>query len=122
MSMVQLKADFYRLSTGKESTPLNIKWIEKNHRDVLLKLVNKEKPKLSQMFAEYAIKSIESNAYSVKESTQYGYETMLNRNIIPYFKHYHIDEIMPSDIRAWQNQTTRYHESNECQKCTDTSW
>ncbi len=26
---------FYRLATGKEATPLNIKWIKKNHRDVL---------------------------------------------------------------------------------------
>ena len=95
---------FYRLATGKEATALNIKWIKKNHRDVLLKLVNKEKPKRSQMFSEYAIQSIESNAYSVKESTQYGYKTMLKRNILPYFKHYRIDEIMPSDIRAWQTK------------------
>jgi len=94
----------YRLSTGKEATPLNLTWIKKNHRDVLLKLVNKEKPRRSQMFSEYAIQSIESNAYSVKESTQYGYKTMLNRNILPYFKHHRIDEIMPSDIRAWQTK------------------
>jgi acylphosphatase len=99
-----VEGKFYRLSTGKEATPLNIKWIEKNHRDVLLKLVNEEKPKRSQMFIEYALQSIDSNAYSVKESTQYGYKTMMNRNILPYFKHYRVDEIMPSDIRAWQTK------------------
>ncbi|WP_457747888.1 hypothetical protein [Sulfurimonas sp.] len=34
---------FYRLSTGKEATPLNEKWIAKNHRDVLLKLIAEDK-------------------------------------------------------------------------------
>ena len=99
-----VEGKFYRLSTAKEATPLNIKWIEKNHRDVLLKLVNKEKPKRSQMFTEYAIQSVDSNAYSVKESTQYSYKTMLHGNILPYFKHFQVDEIMPSDIRAWQTK------------------
>ncbi len=94
----------YRLSTGKEATPINIKWIEKNHRDVLLKLVDKEKPKKTDMFNDYALHSIKSNAYAVRESTQKGYECILNKHITPYFKHYRLDEIRPSDIRAFHTK------------------
>lgn len=92
----------YRLSTGKEATPMNEKWIAKNHRDVLLKLIDKEKPNRSEMFKEYALNSLEANAYSVKKSTQYSYESMLNSRILPFFKNYRLDEIKPSDIKAFQ--------------------
>ena len=94
----------YRLSTGKEATAINIAWIKKNHRDVLLKLIAKDKPKRSEMFADYARQSIDANAYAIKSSTQYGYKSMLDRHIMPHFKHYRLDEIKPSDIRAWQTK------------------
>lgn len=94
----------YRLSTGKEATPLNVKWLSKNHRDVLLKLIDKEKPKKSALFKEYALNSIEANAYAIKESTQYSYESMLNGHILPYFKSYRLDEIKPSDIKSFQTK------------------
>ncbi len=94
----------YRLSTGKEATELNIAWIRKNHRDVLLKLVNKEKPKPSMLFAEYAERSMEANAYAIRDTThkQYGY--FLNKHILPYFRHYRLDEIKPSDIKHFQSR------------------
>ena len=95
---------FYRLATGKEATALNIKWMKKNHRDVLLKLIDKEKPKHTEMFAKYAEYSIESNAYAIKQSTHEHYKHMLSKHVMPYFKHYRIDEIKPSDIRAWQTK------------------
>jgi len=94
----------HRLSTGKEATPINIAWIKKNHRDVLLQLIAKDKPKRSEMFADYARQSIDANAYAIKSSTQYGYKSMLDRHIMPHFKHYRLDEIKPSDIRAWQTK------------------
>ena len=94
----------YRLSTGKEATPMNTKWLSKNHRDVLLKLVDKEKPKASQLFCDYAVNSLKSNAYAVRESTQNGYESMLSKHIVPYFKHYRLSDIKPSNIRAFQTK------------------
>lgn len=94
----------YRLSTGKEATPLNIKWIEKHHRDVLLQLVNKDKPTKTAMFNDYAIQCVKSDAYSVKHGTNIFYNYMLNDHILPHFKHYRLDEINPSDIRAWQSR------------------
>jgi len=95
---------FYRLSTGKEATPLNKKWIAKNHRDVLLQLVSKDKPKLTEMFVQYAEQSMESNLYSIKVQTADCYEHMFKKHIAPHFKHYKLDEIKPSDIRAWQTK------------------
>ncbi len=94
----------YRLSTGKEATELNIAWIKKNHRDVLLQLVNKEKPRVSMLFAEYAKRSMEANAYAVKHSTQKQYGYMLAKHILPYFRHYRLDEIKPSDIKRFQSK------------------
>lgn len=95
---------FYRISTGKEATPLNIKWMSKNHRDVLLQLISKDKPTHMTMFSIYAAHSIKSNAYAIKPSTQAFYDYMLSKHILPYFKDYRIDEIRPSDIRNWQTK------------------
>lgn len=95
---------FYRLSTGKDATPLNLKWIKKNHRDVLLKLVAKEKPKRPTLLKEYGILSIENNAYSRKPSTTQGYLNMFNKHILPYFKNYALTDLKPSDIKAWQSK------------------
>ncbi len=95
---------FYRLSTGKDATPLNKKWIAKNHNNVLLQLVNKDKPKRIDMFAEYALQSMESNKYAIKPQTAVYYMHMYSKHILPYFKHYRLDEIKPSDIRLWQTK------------------
>lgn len=94
----------YRISTGKEATPVNIKWISKNHRDVLLKLIDKEKPKKSKMLGEYGLESLEANAYSRKASTRKDYNSKFNKHILPYFKHYMLNEIKPSDIKRWQSK------------------
>ena len=95
---------FYRLATGKEATPLNKKWIAKNHRDVLLQLIAQDKPQRVEMFIEYAKQSMESNRYAIKQQTSDYYEHMFAKHIAPYFKHYKIDEIKPSDVRAWQTK------------------
>ena len=95
---------FYRLATGKNATPLNIKWIAKNHRDVLLQLVNKDKPSKSTMFNNYAVQCIKSDAYAIKNGTKIFYNFMLNDHILPHFKHYKLEDISPSDIRAWQTK------------------
>jgi len=95
---------FYRLSTGKEANALNTKWIQKNHRDVLLQLISKDKPKHSDMFAQFAKQSMKSNTYAIKETTATYYEHMFSKHISPYFKHYRLDEIRPSDVRVWQSK------------------
>lgn len=94
----------YRLSTGKKATPLNIKWIKKHHRDVLLQLVNKDKPSHTMKFSKYAAYSMESNAYALKAGTQSYYNYLFYKHILPHFKAYRLDEIKPSDIRSWQTK------------------
>jgi integrase len=97
----------YRLSTGKEANKLNLLWIKKNHRDVLLQLVNKEKPKRFELFSDYAQHSITANAYAIKNSTKQNYESILDRHILPFFKSYRLNEIKASDIKLWQTKLLR---------------
>lgn len=94
----------YRLSTGKEATPLNVKWIAKNHRDVLLKLIEKDNPEKSIMFKEYALRSMESNRYLLASGTDSNYTGMLKNHILPFFKNYRLDEIKPSDVKLFQTR------------------
>ena len=39
-----------------------------------------------------------------KESTAYSYETCYNKNILPYFKKYFIDEITVNSINNWKDE------------------
>lgn len=94
----------YRLSTGKEATPINIQWISKKHREVLLQLIDKDKPKIVEMFNEFALQSLEVNKHSIKPTTHRIYTSMLDKHIMPYFKHYRLDEIKPSSIKTFQSK------------------
>lgn len=94
----------YRISTGKEATPLNIRWIEKNHREVLLKLVDKmSKPQTSTNFVEYGLRSLEINAGTRKESTNKDFKNIFKNHLEGYYKHYDLLDIRPTDVKNWQN-------------------
>jgi len=93
---------YYRLSTKKEATKKNLRWIERNHRDVLLKLVDKDKPKITHSFIEYARQSLKNNAPSRKESTNKDYQLIFDKHILPYFKHFNLEDFKPSFIKEWQ--------------------
>lgn len=95
---------FYRISTTKEATPLNLKWISKNSRDVLLNLIAKEKPCKPIYFIEYARLSLQNNAYMRRSSTNKDYEADFTKKIAPKFKNFTLKDIKPSDIKAWQNK------------------
>jgi len=93
----------YRLSTGKEATALNLKWIDKNHRDVLLKLVDEQlHPKKSTNFVDYGYVSLSINAPTRKVNTSRGFKNLFERHIIPFLKHYDLLDIKASDIKKWQ--------------------
>ncbi|MDD3592388.1 MAG: tyrosine-type recombinase/integrase [Sulfurovum sp.] len=96
----------YRISTGKEATPLNCRWIEKNHREVLFKLIDAKmaaENKKSAVFSEYAMYSLQLNEYARKPNTVNSYYNISTKLIIPFFANYLIDEIKPNDIKAWQS-------------------
>lgn len=94
----------YRLSTGKEATPINIRWIERNHRDVLLKLIDelKQPKKKSLNLIEYGLNSLELNAPTRKVNTTKGFKNLFQNHIASYFKYHDIQDIKPSDIKRWQ--------------------
>lgn len=94
----------FRLSTGKEATPLNIKWISKNHRDVLLKLVDELKQPNKKLLniVEYGLYSFEINMPTRKINTTKSFKNIFKNHIEPYFKNYDIQDIKPSDIKSWQ--------------------
>jgi len=98
--------DFKKYSTGKQATKLNIKWIEKNHREVLLQLHNKKVNKTSiasKDFIEFAKLSLEINKPNRKDSTNIEYESIFKKYIEKYFKYYALEDIKKADLQKWQN-------------------
>lgn len=93
----------YRISTDKVANKANLKWIEKNHRDVLLKLINEKKQPKSTNLVEYGRQSLSANEYSRKQSTIIGFSCLFNKHIVPFFKNYGLSDIKPSDIKAFQS-------------------
>lgn len=115
---------FYRKSTGKEATKINIAWIEKNARDVLLKIIDKETSKKTKVsLEEYGIKVIEATGRSRALNTQKEKIGYLRNHIVPYFKKrglLFLDDIKTTEIELWQNQLLREKSSSTVKKCKDT--
>ena len=78
---------FYRKSTGKEANKLNIAWIKKNARDVLLKLIDKQGIEKEEKVSleEYGIKVIQATARARNVNTQKEKEGYFRNHILPYF-------------------------------------
>ncbi|MFV0561910.1 tyrosine-type recombinase/integrase [Malaciobacter mytili] len=115
---------FYRKSTGKEATKLNIAWIKKNHRDVLLKLIDKENTKQEKTNLEsYGLKVIEATARGRNTNTQKEKEGYLKNHILPYFeakKLFFIEDIKTTEIEMWQNFMLEKRSTSTTKKCKDT--
>ncbi|QDF29010.1 tyrosine-type recombinase/integrase [Halarcobacter anaerophilus] len=115
---------FYRKSTGKEATKLNIAWIKKNAREVLLKLINKQNTKVEKTsLEEYGLKVIEATARGRSISTQKEKKGYFNNHILPYFKSKgftYIEDIKTTEIEMWQNHMLDNKSSSTAKKCKDT--
>lgn len=94
---------FYRKTTGKQATPANIKWIIKNARDVLLKLIDNNAPKKKYGFNEFVLDVLELTKHKRSERTQKEYLGQFHRDIEPFFKNYKITDVSSMDIERWQN-------------------
>ena len=92
----------YRLSTGKEANKLNLAWIKNNYNEVLLKLINMQKKPRSLNLVGYGKNVLQSDEYFRKSSTIGVYSRIFDHRIAKYFTNFSIDEIKPSDIKAWQ--------------------
>lgn len=99
-----VEGKFFRKSTNKEANKINLKWIEKNARDVLLKLISNKAPKkTSSFFKEFAYQVLEVTKDKRNDATNKDYKQKLEKYIIPFFKNYKLEDIKPLDVEHWQN-------------------
>lgn len=100
---------FYRKSTGKRTSKLNLSWAKKQRPlDVLSNIIGKQadREKLEDLdFEQFGYRALSASAQSRSEETQKDYEKIFSKYILPYFKNYRLDQIKPIDIEAWQNPT-----------------
>jgi len=105
----EIKRVFKRYSTGKSDTKLNIAWIKKNHRDVLLKKVSVKSSKkveekvLEVEFEPFARRVIEVGSRKRSERTQSEYVAILDNHILPKFGKSKF-RMKPLEIEEWQNE------------------
>lgn len=116
---------FYRKSTGKEATKLNIAWIKKNARDVLLKLIDKQDIEKSSKTSleEYGLKVIQATARARAVNTQKEKEGYFKNHILPYFQSrniFYIEDIKTTEIEIWQNKMLQEKSTSTVKKCKDT--
>lgn len=110
----------YRKSTKKAATRLNIAWIKKNARDVLLKLIDKEKPEKKTDLKGFGLMVLETTARDKRNnSTQKCKVGNFNNHILPYFKNYSLNDIKTTDIEIWQNKLLQTKSSSTVKKCRD---
>ncbi|OCL90567.1 tyrosine-type recombinase/integrase [Aliarcobacter thereius] len=116
---------FYRKSTGKEATAINIAWIKKNARDVLLKIIDKQntEKESKNSLEDYGYRVIESTSRLRSLNTQKEKEGYFRNHILPYFKSRGIDrieDIKTTEVEIWQNQLLKKYSTSTVKKCKDT--
>ena len=99
---------FKRKSTRMEATPNNIKYVNKNARELLVQLLNKDKFVVSSDFATFGWGVVEKGVKRKGkkggrgELDQKAAISKFDRLILPYFKRYKIEEIKASHVELWQ--------------------
>lgn len=94
---------FYRKSTNKQASSANLKWIEKNARDVLLKLIEHKDKNATVTMNNFALDVLELTKHKRSERTQKEYINQYAKNVAPFFKNYNIDDVTAMDVEKWQN-------------------
>ncbi len=114
---------FYRKSTGMEHTPRNETYIKKNHREVLLQLVNKNKHEVSSDFATFGRSVVEEGVKQDGIKGGRGVQdqrdalSKFDRLILPYFKAYSLEDIKVLHIEKWQKSLLEKYSSSTVSKC-----
>jgi integrase len=109
---------FYRKSTKKKATTDNIRYVKKNHRDVLLKLIDK-KQTVKTSLKDYGLMII--NNTSTKRSINQQRDTLgkFTNHILPTFKNFALTDIKASDVEYWQNQLLKTLSTSSVKKCRE---
>lgn len=95
----------YKKSTKEKATKIYINYIKKNHRDVLLQLIDKNKPKkMSTKFIDFGKDIIDLTSKDRNLNSQKAINYTFEKHLKTYFEHYDIEDIKPLDIEKWQNK------------------
>ena len=114
---------FKRKSTGMEHTPRNETYIKKNHRDVLLQILNKDKEVVSNNFGTFGLSVMENGVKKVGKKGGRGEQdqrdalSKFDRLILPYFKTYTLEDIRAVHVEMWQSKLLENYSSSTVNKC-----
>lgn len=88
-----------RKSTGRDDTPANRKWVERNFHD----LITGQKKEISKTFTQFANIILESTKHKRDVPSQKDCLAKLRLHITPTFSKYTVGDIKALDIEKWQN-------------------
>ena len=108
---------FRRKSTGMRDTPRNIAYIKKNHREVLLKLMHKDKNSVAEDFVSVGRSVVEAGAKNRSELNQRDALSKFHTYLVPFFKEYALADIRAMHVEAWQELLLKSKSSSTVSKC-----
>lgn len=88
-----------RKATGKDDTPANRKWCERNFHD----LVTGQKRAVPTLFTQFALIVLDATKNKRDKASQKDCLTKLKLHIAPTFSKYMVADIKALDIEKWQN-------------------
>lgn len=88
-----------RKPTGKDDTPANRKWVERNFHD----LITGQKKEIPKTFTQFAKIVLDSTKHKRDEPSQKDCLAKLRLHIAPTFSKYTVGDIKALDIEKWQN-------------------
>lgn len=100
----------YRLSTGKQATSANLKWVDVNWRTCIESIVeNADDKKVgkieeSLLLKHYGKKSLEANAGNRRELTNTEYFGIFKIRIVPFFGETLMSDLKATDLKLWQSK------------------
>lgn len=99
-----IEGKFFRKSTGKKATKMNISWSSKQRPlEVLGKIVSKGvKQKSEYTIKELGYLAIEDSAGKRSEEVQKDYTSIFERLIVPFFEKYALEDIGIKEIESWE--------------------
>jgi integrase len=109
---------FYRKSTKKKATKDNLHYVKKNCRDVLLKLIDKEKV-VKTSLESFGTLVIENSSNKRSLNQQRDVLSKFNNHILPTFKNFALTDIKVTDIENWQIKLLDKLSSSTVKKCRE---
>lgn len=106
----------HRYSIDKKATKDNVRWIEKNYRQVLLHIIDEKKQKRDDEkpsfdLKKFAYQVLEFSAHRRDLEQQRDYKSIVDQKIVPFFRKFGLADIKPFDLECWQNNLLKTYSS-----------